>query len=524
MQAGAAGSADTQRSRTRRRIAPFVLVALLVGAGPLLSGAAGGGPVQAATGPDPGAGRAAAPSAPSFVYLNADDLSEDLVPLMPNLTAMTRQGWAARNFLVNNSLCCPSRTSTLAGRYSHTTGVFANEGPRGGYTAAVRLGFEQDTLATDLSKAGYRTALVGKYLNGYRDLTVVPPGWTTWQASSNPYEAYGFRLSNNGSPVSYDGLQNFQPDVFTTVSTDFIDASVAAGKPFFLYLAPGLPHAPSVHTLADAAAYADARPVLPPSYGRRMSGAPQWLAEVPALTAGSRANLLREYRIRLWSALTVDRMLGRLRAHLAERGIDDVYVVLTSDNGFHLGQHSLRAGKQTPYEYDIQVPFVVTGPGVAAGARYGRLLQNVDVRSTVLDLAGLPPARTDGVSFASVLDGSGTAGRRVALLEHVQTIFEGPDYQGKAAGRIPDYVAVRTPDALYVAYAKGRNRLGYHDLRSDPWQLRNTFSSLTPQQRRWWADVAARLAACRGRACAELPLPPLPDAATPGGAPAARMR
>ena len=88
---------------------------------------------------------------------------------------------------MSNSLCCPSRTTTLRGQYAHNTGIWSNGGDNGGFERAYATGVEQDTVATRLHRAGYTTSLTGKYLNGYPNGArpdYVPPGWDTGRARS----------------------------------------------------------------------------------------------------------------------------------------------------------------------------------------------------------------------------------------------------------------------------------------------------------------------------------------------------
>jgi N-acetylglucosamine-6-sulfatase len=67
---------------------------------------------------------------------------------------------------------------------------------------------------------------------------------------------------------------------------------------------------------------------------------------------------------------------------LGETGqLDNTYVIYTSDNGFHMGEHGLIAGKDTPYEEDIRVPMVMRGPGVPAGERIEALVGNGNAES-----------------------------------------------------------------------------------------------------------------------------------------------
>ena len=91
----------------------------------------------------------------------------DLLRYMPHVQAMQRDGLTFNNYFVSDSLCCPSRSSIFTGNFPHDTDVFSNVGRRGGFREFYDRGEEQHTFAVALQNAGYRTAMMGKYLNGY---------------------------------------------------------------------------------------------------------------------------------------------------------------------------------------------------------------------------------------------------------------------------------------------------------------------------------------------------------------------
>src|SRR5262249_12869354 len=102
--------------------------------------------------------------------------------------------------------------------------------------------------------------------------------------------------------------------------------------------------------------------------------------------------------------------------------LDDTYFVFTSDNGFHLGQHRLPAGKYSPYETDIRVPLLVRGPGIPAGDHISAITGNVDLAPTFETMAHVrPPAANDGRSLLALARDPGTASswpRNAYLIEH----------------------------------------------------------------------------------------------------------
>src|SRR6185369_13501715 len=108
-----------------------------------------------------------------------------------------------------------------------------------------------------------------------------------------------------------------------------------------------------------------------PSYDQSdVSRSPGFVRDLPQFSAAEAREIDTVYRRRIRSLQAVDRGVARLvRTLRASHALDDTYVVFASDNGFHLGQHRMPAGKETAYEPDIHVPLVVRGPRVRAGAQ-----------------------------------------------------------------------------------------------------------------------------------------------------------
>jgi len=154
----------------------------------------------------PAAGAAVARASrtrPNILFVLADDLDMAEMRYLPRTRALLgANGTTFDDYFVSNSLCCPSRTTTLRGQYAHNTGVWSNGGENGGFERAYANGIEQDTVATRLHGAGYTTSLTGKYLNGYPNGAApdyVPPGWDNWASAvyGNPYSEYHYVLNQN---------------------------------------------------------------------------------------------------------------------------------------------------------------------------------------------------------------------------------------------------------------------------------------------------------------------------------------
>jgi len=453
-----------------------LLVAVVVAVGCTSAPAAHRKPPHAAT--------AADRSRPNFVFVLTDDLSWNLVSHMPHVLAMERAGTTFSRYYVVDSLCCPSRSAIFTGQYPHDDGVFTNAGNDGGNFAFNQHGDEQQSFALALHDAGYRTAMMGKYLNGYTPRDPIPPGWDEWDAAGNAYGEFGYNLNQNGLQQHYGkDPQDYLTDVLAAKASSFIDSSAASGKPFMLEVATFAPHAP----YTPAPRYANAAAQVPypktPAYGRLPSGAPSWLKDRPPLSAREQAAITKDYRKRVEADFAVDDMIGHLEAQLQAKGVaSKTYFIFSSDNGYHMGEYRLNPGKQTAFETDIGVPLIVTGPGVPAGKTVSQLTSNIDLCPTFETLAGLPvPATVDGHSLAGLWHGQDPADwRQAILIEHhgPDNSPADPDRQNQQQWDPPSYEAVRTANALYVKYGNGQQE--YYDTATDPYELNNIASQGIP--------------------------------------------
>src|ERR1700753_2554307 len=193
---------------------------------------------SATTAPKP-----AGPAKPNIVFVLTDDLAMNLVQYMPHVLGLKKTGTTFDNYTVTDSLCCPSRSSIFSGRFPHDTGVYTNSGSDGGFNTFHGRGEESYTFATDLQTPGARTAMMGKYLNGYLPKDkFVPPGWNEWDVAGNGYPEYNYNLLENGQVKHYG--HDYLTDVLSAKASSFIGSSVQAGKPFLVEVASFAPHAP----------------------------------------------------------------------------------------------------------------------------------------------------------------------------------------------------------------------------------------------------------------------------------------
>jgi len=447
--------------------------------GPIVAPDAGPEP-DAAVPPD------AATSRPNVVFILTDDLSWNLVRYMPNVLRMQKEGMTFSNYFVTDSLCCPSRSSILTGRFPHDTGVFTNGGDDGGYEVFKAKGNETATFATSLSAAGYRTALMGKYLNGYDPLVpAIPPGWTSWAGAGAAYRSFDYDLNENGVVRHYGtAATDYVTDVLGGRGVGFVAADPL--RPFFLEMATFSPHAPYTPAPRDAELFPGLSVPRTPAYGARPGPtAPAWLAAIPALTKKEEKKMDEDFRKRVQAVQAIDRMIENLRDAVKAAGhADDTYFVFSSDNGFHMGEHSLRTGKQTAFDTDIHVPLVVVGPGVPAGTTADAIVQNIDLCATFAEIGGAePPPKQTGRSLLALLHGKTADWRNVALVEHHGAHFDAtdPDLPEPDSGDPPTYSALRTRSYVYVEYVGGE--VEYHAHATDPDELDNTAAALTTTEK-----------------------------------------
>ncbi|WP_285471566.1 sulfatase [Actinoplanes sp. NBRC 101535] len=494
-------------SRHRRALGTVTAVALLLATTACTSNT-GSGTAMAAPDGEPAPVRTA--TTPNIVYVLVDDLSKNLVQHMPNVVALQKEGTTFSNYAVTDSLCCPSRASILTGQFPHNTGIFKNHGSDGGFKLFHSKGKEKSTFATDLQAAGYRTAFLGKYLNEYQPRNPLgtgpytPPGWDYWVAGGNAYDNFDYSLNENGTVTKYGTAPgDYLTDVLSAKASAFITSTAATGKPFMMEVATYAPHSPYTPAPRDAASFPGLKAPRTAAYDKLPSPAPQWLANHTPLTKKEKAATDADFRKRVQSVQSIDRMIGSLRATLTTAGVaGDTIVVFNSDNGYHLGEYRMASGKQTAYDTDVNVPLVVAGPGVQAGKTVDALVENIDLRATFADLAGSSaPADADGRSIKPLLAGEvPDQWRTVQLIEHRDPAADplDPDYQVDKRNIPPAYDAIRTATFTYVEYVDGTRE--YYDRTTDPDQLRNLGPTLKPERIAELHAALRGLATCVGAA------------------------
>ena len=517
------------KTTSGRRPAGTLLVAVLICA---LAGAAA--PVQ------PAATKTAAESKakrkgkkqkrPNVVLVMTDDQHADSVRFMPQVQSLIAgRGVTFANNFVSYSLCCPSRATWLTGQYAHSHGVRTNTPPSGGYSKAAPT--LSNSLPVWLQRAGYHTAHIGKFLNGYGTTspdTEVPPGWSEWYGAlddpdaftGGTYTMYGYTLNENGSIVHYGGTPDvvdpptYQTDVYSAKAQDFIRRRAPKRKPFFLSVAPLASHGEAVGACACAGnnpraaprhegAFAGEPLPKPPSYNEAdVSDKPQVIQSLPAIGAPAELTITARYRARLESLLAVDEMVGSLVATLQQKGeLKNTVIIFTADNGFFHGEHRVPNGKVRLYEPSIRVPLIIRGPGVPKAKQRTQPVANIDLAPTILDFANGKGGRVaDGRSLVPLIEDKLLDWGRAILLEVFFNADPGEDPE------TPDtnYQAVRTDRYLFARYGTGEEEL--YDLTNDPFELQSRHNDSAYGPVKASLDrLLAGLANCNGAGCRSRP-------------------
>ncbi|HEV8088167.1 MAG TPA: sulfatase-like hydrolase/transferase [Actinomycetota bacterium] len=353
---------------------------------------------------------------PNVVIVLSDDQRWDKVTptYMPNVYNWSQSATTFTDAIVPNPLCCPSRTSILTGDYSHTTGVWSNKGDYGGFGAFTD---DSHTIAVDFQNAGYHTAMIGKYLNGYepKDTKYVPPGWSRWFAlRTGDYYNYDARKKNGKLVHLGTRARDYSSRVIETQAERFVTKNTAT--PFFMYLSFTAPHGKATPDKRDIG---------------RFAGDPDCCA-----AWGPHASMLD-------AAYGVDRSFGQLLQVLPANTI----ILYMSDNGYLWGEHNL-FGKAAPYEESTRVPLIIGG--AAMSALPDDIVANVDLRPTLTDLAGIPMlTAADGIDLAS----SSYTPRDAIVLEN------------RNATQTYSYCGVRERSWMYARYDDGSELM--FDLDSD---------------------------------------------------------
>ncbi len=416
---------------------------------------------------------------PNFIVIMTDDQRADTLQYMTNVqNRLVSQGITFSNSFITTPLCCPSRTSFLTGMYAHNHGVLTNnKDQQGGYSTFMQHNHDPNTIAVWLHDVGYKTALIGKYLNGYGENNHVPPGWDDWHAFADP-EYYNYDLiectdcqSGNAAVARNHYGKNddkYSTDILKEKAKTFLQTTT---EPFFLVFTPKAPHGgggqedglnnpeiPARHRgTCDS--------ISPQSLGAYnespVSDKTKWIREKNKLSADKKRDIERFATAQVCSLKAVDEAIDEMLDVVSEERLNNTVVIFTSDNGYTWGEHRY-TGKNCLYDPCAKVPLVISYPAMTTSAfPSDQLVTNLDLVATILELAGVPiPTQVDGKSFVPLLTDVNTSLQDTILLEVWST-----------SNTSPTGSAVRTKEYKYIEYNRGGRE--FYDLQNDPSEENN---------------------------------------------------
>lgn len=427
---------------------------------------------------------AVAAKPPNILIVMTDDQRRDSLANLPRIRRWLADGGTTfTQGYVTTPSCCPSRATTLTGRYDHNNGVRRQTGPA----------FDESTsIARYLKGAGYRTGHIGKYVHYYK-LAERAPWWDRWTYWQGGYQDVFMNV---------DGVVKQSSGYSTRIAFDtaisYVNAWEASdAQPWLMLVAPTAPHLVGKDPPPAEPQYATtpvgAFPRFPSTFEANTTDKPPFIY----CCAVTEDYVSRVHTGMTRALLSIDDGVDRLMQRLEAAGeLDDTLVFFYGDNGWLYGEHNLTS-KFLPYTNSVGVPFIVRWPNrIPAGVTDTRMVANVDVAPTVLAAAGVAPPAVP-MDGRDIMAGSRRARR---LTEYWQD-------DGNVPG-IPDWASVTTPAYAYTEYYQADSTTvrfrEYYDLVNDPHELVNLLADGTTANDPNVTAISAQLRAdraCKGAAC-----------------------
>lgn len=411
----------------------------------------------------------------------------------PHLDRLAKEGVWFKNAFCTNSLCAPARATILTGTLSNVNGILGNSESK---ERIERLDPELPTFPQLLQKAGYQTAIVGKWHlphdpRGF-DYSCILPGQGLY---------FDPELIENGERKSFKG---YVTDIITDLALKYL-GGVDQQKPFCLVYQHKGPHRPFSPAPRHQDLYDDIDLPYPDTfnddYSTRMiagKAADMKFEQSLARDYGDLLDGMSDKEKKVWiyqrfvkdhyrAVQSIDEGLGRVLGFLDDNGLsENTLVVYTTDNGFYLGEHGWY-DKRFMYEPSLRIPFLVRYPNeVGAGQVESRMIMNVDVAPTLLDFAGIQiPDVMQGKSLKPMLTGQVREWRdhiyysyyenSWALRDFAQEDLSDPSFNFFTAHRIGPHRGIRTSRYKLIEYYSDQDYWEFFDLESDPNELDNRY-------------------------------------------------
>ena len=455
---------------------------------------------------------------PNIVFIFSDDhatnaissygsIYKELAPT-PNIDRIANEGAILTNTLCTNAICGPSRASILTGKYSHINGYYKN------YKGGV-FDHKQWTYPQALKKAGYQTALVGK-----------------WHLASEPvgFDYYKYHIAQGQQGLYWDPVYNdngektkekgYATNLTTDFAIDWLDGR-EKNEPFCLLLQYKAPHrewapdtkyedlwgaiempypetfndnyngreltAGNTEMTMDYFSRKDMKMVPPDGLSKKERG--KWLrfgfqpGEIVSPSKDLSSEEIRKWKYQkyikdyLATIKSVDDNIGRVLAYLKEHGLEEnTIVVYASDQGFFLGEHGF-FDKRFMYEEALRMPFIIRYPGkIKPGIVVDDIITNIDFAPTLLEMAGVSvPEAVQGKSFFNNLKGKTAKDWRQSMYYHY---YEYPYYH-----RVQPHYGIRNKRYKLIHYYYNIDVWEFYDLKNDPNEMNNLIHSKSNSKR-----------------------------------------
>ena len=485
------------------RFVPVLLMALA------MFSSCGNGPVSEAE-------EASSPKPMNVLYIMADDLAYQAISAYgseisklaptPNIDRIAKNGARMDAVYCTNSICGPSRSSILTGKFSHENGFYKNVD--GGDFDGSQVTFPKLFQAN-----GYETAVIGKW-----HLGTEPTGFDYSKVLIN-WGGQGTYFKPQFCVNGTDTVTEYKRHCTQVIEDDCIDwlSQREGDQPFMLLYQFKAPHRdwrpdsmyhdlftdfdfPFPETFDDEYAgrlaasenmmeienHLNRRDMkqIPPAGLETRKDSMRWLSYGDQGQFWTPNDTLQGEALKQWKYQTyikdylrcvagVDRAIGRVLDYLEETGLDEnTLVVYTSDQGFYLGEHGW-FDKRWMYEESFKMPFVIQCPGVIEpGSTLDAMAMNVDFAPTLLDFAGLDiPEEMQGESFKPALSGTGPAARSSVYYHY----YEYPKWH-----KVQPHYGIRTDRYKLMHFYYSMDEWELYDMEADPQEMNNLYAEADP--------------------------------------------
>ena len=462
------------------------------------------------------AGRASRKKRPNIIFIMTDDHASHALSCYgskinktPNLDRIANEGMLFNNSFCTNSICAPCRAVILTGKYSHFNGVTDNR---------KKFDGSQQTFPKLLQKAGYKTAMIGKW-----HLKTDPTGFDYWNVLPGQGAYYNPAMKEMGRQRKYTG---YTTDIITDHALKWLK-SLKPGESFCLMYQHKAPHrrwepGPKHLTMYDDVTIAEPDNLFDDYSNRGRAAKEQNMSIAKTMTPNDLKftpprNLTAEQK-KLWDAAygpknevfkkanlqgkelvrwkyqryikdylrciaSVDDNVGRVLDYLDESDLaENTVVFYTSDQGFYLGDHGW-FDKRFMYEESLRMPLMVRCPKhIKAGSTSDQIVLNLDFAPTFLDIAGVEaPADMQGESVRGMLQGKTPGNWRKSMYYHY--------YEYPGAHSVKRHYGVRTGRYKLIHFYDDIDEWELYDLAKDPREMKNVYGDAS------YADIVQELKA-----------------------------